>query len=232
MFVLLLLLGGSSIIFTEGCNWKSNENFHVVRAILENQLQRNDTILWGLAGIFSNKQKPLKQVIAHYKILIPISEETCDQKPNCQLAYTSNDFNCPKNYTCVALDYIWGRYPMTAQDIVYRDLDVCPLVIGDYEQREIDIYFILKSPPSCNLSFVSTTSINEEQFPCGWQCVVKRNKLPVNGEAKQPIFQSVRGETPLERALTRITAKVSIIKFMHKKCTNHIKCCYFDNEAH
>ena len=211
-FVFALLV--SSVIFGEvsaTCQWRSQKQFSVVKAILENQIDQNDTLLWELAGIFSNQQKPLKQVVAHYKIIIPSipEEESCDDyPPKCELAYKSNSFNCPENYSCIALDYVWGRYPITAQDNVFRDLDVCPLVIGDYEQREIDIYFTLKNPPSCDSSFVDEIAIEEEIFPCGWQCAGLRTRLPENGYSDQPIFMSVNKETPLEIALTGITAKV------------------------
>ena len=191
------------------CQWRSQKQFYAVKAILENQIDQNDTLLWELAGIFSNQQKPLKQVVVHYKVIIPTrDEQSCDYPPECELAYKSNSFNCPENYSCIALDYIWGRYPITAQNNVFRDLDVCPLVIGDYEQREIDIYFTLKNPPSCDSSFVDEFAIEEEIFPCGWQCAGLRTRLPKNRDSDQPIFMSVNREKPLEIALTGITAKV------------------------
>ena len=101
--------------------------------------------------------------------------------PECELAYKFNSFDCLENYSCIALDYIWGRYPITAQNNIFRDLDVCPLVIGNYEQREIDIYLTLKSPPLCVLSSIDEIAIMEEIFPCGWQCASLHTRLPENG---------------------------------------------------
>ena len=203
-----LLFGGSSA--TTSCNLDSQKNFFAVRAVLESMIQANDTLLWELAGIFSNKYIPLKQLIAHYKFIIPKNQESCDERLDCNLAYESNDFNCPDNYSCIALDYIWGRYPITAHNNVFRSIDVCPLVIGEYEQREVDIYFVLESPPSCNLSSIDEIAIEKGTFPCGWRCENIRTELPKSGEPDQPISRHVTKETPLERALTMLTAKVIV----------------------
>ena len=211
LYSLLLTISSTNRVLVNGaaeCDWRSRSNFHVVRAILQNQLENNSTILWELAGIFSNKQKPLKQVVVHYEILLPINPDCIDTFPDCEIDNGNNFDDCPAGYNCIRADYVWGRYPVTAQDEVFRDLDVCPLVIGDYEQRDVNIFFRLDNPPSCDSCFLNVTNIEKDVFPCGWDCKQLRRKLPLSGEPSQPIFVSVEQETPVDRALSGITAKV------------------------
>ena len=61
-----LLFGRSSA--TMSCDLDSQKNFFAVRAVLESMIQANDTLLWELAGIFSNKYIPLKQLVAQLQI--------------------------------------------------------------------------------------------------------------------------------------------------------------------
>ena len=211
-FLSLLVVIASNVLSVDGdCDWESRSNFHVVRAILENHMKQNDTILWELAGIFSNKQKPLKQVVVHYQIIMPVNPD-CGRDPDFGCEYDRADDSdvCPDGHYCIESDYVWGRYPVTAQDEVFRDLDVCPLVIGDYEQRNVNVYFHLANPPSCNSSILNITAIDEKVLPCGWHCNQLRTKLPKNGEPSEPIFQSVEKETPIDRALSGVTAKVCL----------------------
>lgn len=198
----------------DDCDLKARTNFHAIKAILNNKMRANNTILYELAGVFSNKQRPLKQVIVHYKVFIPVSDcgSAAMKGRRCDLDHqlSDNPRGCPNDFHCISADYIWARYPTTAHDVVFRDLDVCPLVIGDYEQRQITIYFTLKSPPSCNSSSVDEDTVAKEQFPCGWQCKTPQEELPSSGHLSEPFVQAFRTESPLDRALLETTTKVSL----------------------
>ena len=199
--------------FAEGSN---NFDSYIISVIFANQILKENATLYNLSAVFADTQRPIKAVLVRYTIQIPCNENCYS---NCSMLvkkYSYNNSNCPEDYYCLKLNYIWGRFAQVAYDDIYRELDVCPFIVGGFKQQETNITFKLNSSARCNRQQNIDYDVREEVFPCGW-CQERKDVLPTVSAYSPsfpipPTFLHTRASTPLEEALQIITAQVMCLQ--------------------
>ena len=196
----------------EGSN---NFDSYIIAGIFANQILKENATLYNLAAVFADTQRPIKAVLVRYTIQIPCNENCYSNCSTLVNKYSYNNSDCSEDYYCLKLNYIWGRFAQVAHDDIYRELDVCPFIVGGFKQQETSITFKLNNPARCNQQQNIDYDVQEEVFPCGW-CQEKKDCLPIDSEHSPlflipPKFLRTRSSTPLEEALQIITAQVKCI---------------------
>ena len=219
LFVVCVLLTSQSCC--SFCQVNEDDSF-TIAALLEDQLVQDCRTLHELSGLFfENQEKPPQSLKVKYTIQIPYDSQ-CSSVCSCwEKACSRYSKECPENYCCIEKDFLWGRIPMYVQDSIYRELSMCRLVIGGLEEKQISINF---NVTDVNIDCVTV----ESSFPCGWchKSVLFTSDYKLSSFGLDSTFTIVPSMTPLDKALSTLTAKVCIYIISHDVCSTTANCEY------
>ena len=199
LFSIAIILNQYSLCISTECPIEDNDAYILIPLLQNAILGSNETVI-NLAGVFfADQKKPPYSVQVHYTVCIPYNQD-CQSRCTCWEDVCGNETGtCPDGHCTASYSYIWGSIPQIASDEVYRSLVICPFMIGGIKQKLINIQLNLTS----------------NGLPCSW-CHAKAVEgyffhYPTLIENAFLLTTTV--DSPMEKALEAITAKVDISLF-------------------
>lgn len=209
--ILLLLLSP----VTKRCDCTNVEDdWYTITAILEDTLMKDCVSLRKLAGVFfSDQQRQPRTVRVKYELEIPLNEKCSSEYIDCW-SLPQAQCNISNGKCSITREYLWGRTPSLVHDHIYRNLELCPFVVGGLKEKYAELKLdLFNNYTSDSEGEIGLDCVNERDFPCGW--CKKRPKVPISYKSKNILdtaySASIIDNSPLDLALTTVTAKVSNI---------------------